>query len=94
MCSERIFLMTDELFAFYKQIKEGGIEGLCDCVVKDVVYSLFDEKIYTQCIILITQSQIQRTDIPWSSLRDYHETTNDYRRCHCPTSSSYALYWN
>jgi hypothetical protein len=37
VCAGRIFEMTDELYAFCKQIKEGGIERLCDCVLKGVV---------------------------------------------------------
>jgi hypothetical protein len=46
VCAERIFEMTDELYTFCKQLKEGGIERLCDCVLKGVVCP-FDYKIYT-----------------------------------------------
>ena len=46
--------MTDELFDFCKQIKEGGIQGLCDCVLKDAMNSLFDEKISTKYFRLVT----------------------------------------
>jgi hypothetical protein len=49
VCAERIFAMTDELYDFCKQIKESGIEGLCDCVLKGEVCSIFDDKLYTKC---------------------------------------------
>jgi hypothetical protein len=49
VCAERIFEMTDELYDFCKRIQERGIEGLCDYVLKGVVSSLVDDKIYTTC---------------------------------------------
>ena len=65
--------MYDELHKFCEELRNGGLEGLCDDVCEDV-FSLFNEK-YTKDVLEPCCNH-RRTGILWSWLRKCQESNS------------------
>jgi hypothetical protein len=91
-CMERIFSLWCDLHKFLNEIRNGGLECLCDCVITHVL-ECFKVKV-DQCHMETNiQTQIKRLHTPRSwerSLREINLKTN-YFLCLCPISSSYTV---
>jgi hypothetical protein len=90
MCIERSFPWSDELTKFCTELKDGALEGLCQCVDEGVA-RLLHEKAEICFPGPLKQSQKDMLAPKWL-IKELQELERSYP-CRCHVYSSYALFW-
>ena len=89
-CFERFFETFEDVDRFCREMLDGGLEGLCDCVGTRIT-TILEDKI-TICRLEPTpQSQLdyyRYRDVDKSWKKQLHELDRQKYRCHCPISST------
>ena len=86
-CFERIFPYFEDLYDFFKHLKDVAFEGLCDCVY-DRFTEWMDEKTNSFTLEHSTQDQHRLSIFLPSTVRNQNM---NYFQCLCPVSSSYGV---
>jgi len=94
-CLEREFRRYGDLHDFCKELKNGGFEGLCDCVYTHS-FEWMKDKIEPCHLEESTHSYLKETHVlrSWERTSQQQNQRRNLFQCMCPVSSSYVVEWN